>query len=230
MVALVTGGCSGFGLSFTKYLSSLGYKVYALYNSSVDSAIELENLYDNVHVFKCDVSDEKMVESLLFNLDNIDIIINNAGISKDNNYIDKTLDEFMSVIKINLGGTFIMSKHGLKKLNKDGIIINISSNNALESYNPISMDYDASKAGINILTKDFSMVLDSLNKNQKVVAICPGWINTESVGFADPKYIDREMKRTNQKKLLDPDDLAKYIIDNIDNYQNGEVKEIKEIL
>lgn len=229
MVALVTGGCSGLGLAFTKYLSSLGYKVYALYNSSVDSAIELEANYDNVSVFKCDISNEEMVESLLNKLDDIDIIINNAGISKDNEYQDKTIDEFMSVVSVNLGGTFLMIKHGLNKLNKNGIIINISSNNALNSYNPISMDYDASKAGINILTKDFSVVLNNLNKNQRIVAICPGWINTESVSFADPKYINAEMKRVNQEKLLEPDELVKYIIDNIAEYQNGEIREIKEI-
>ena len=122
--------------------------------------------------------------------------------------------------------TIINTNYSLKNTISALIIINISSNNAIDNYNPISMDYDASKAGINILTKDFSLVLDSLNKNQKIVSICPGWIATDSVKSADPKYIEIEMKRVNQNKLLEPKDLVKYIIDNKDSFYNGEVREI----
>lgn len=226
MIALVTGGCHGLGKVFTEYLLELGYKVYALYNTSVDEALELENNYDNLRCVKCDIKNEGMVENTLFNIDNIDILINNAGIACDNNFVDKSLKEFMSVVETNLGGTFLMTKYSLGKLNNNGLIINISSNNAIDNYNPISMDYDASKAGINILTKDFSLILDSLNKNQRVVSICPGWIATDSVKSADPKYIEIEMKRVNQNKLLEPKDLVKYIIDNKDSFYNGEVREI----
>lgn len=226
MVAVVTGGCHGLGKCFTEYLLSLGYKVYALYNSSVDEAIELENTYDNLRCIKCDIKNESMVENTLFNIDDIDILINNAGIACDNNFVNKSLKEFMRVVETNLGGTFAMIKYSLSKLNDSGIIINISSNNAIDNYNPISMDYDASKAGINLLTKDFSIVLDSLNKSQKIVSICPGWIATESVKCADPKYIEVEMKKVNQDKLIEPDSLVKYIIDNKDNFDNGEIREI----
>ncbi len=226
MVAVVTGGCHGLGKSFTEYLLKLGYKVYALYYTSVDEALSLENTYDNLRCIKCDVRDENMVENTLFNIGNIDVLINNAGIACDNNYTDKSLDEFMGVIKTNLGGTYVMIKHSINKLNEKGIIINISSNNAIDNYNPISMDYDASKAGINILTKDFSLVLDGLNRHQKIVSICPGWIATESVKGSDPKYINEEMKRVNQRLLLEPLELAKYIVDNKDNFDNGEIREI----
>ena len=226
MRALVTGGCHGLGKSFTEYLLKLGYKVYALYNTSIDDAISLETKYDNLSCIRCDIRDENMVESTLSNIDSIDILINNAGIACDNNFEDKSLDEFMEVIKTNLGGTYVMIKHTLKKLNEKGIIINISSNNAIDNYNPISMDYDASKAGINILTKDFSLVLDRLNRHQKIVSICPGWIATESVKGSNPKYINEEMKRVNQKLLLEPLELVKYIVDNKDNFDNGEIREI----
>lgn len=226
MKAIVTGGCNGLGKCFTKYLLNLGYTVYATYYSSQESAQELLSHNDNLEVIKVDLHNEEEVINLFKKIDDIDLIINNAGISKDNYYEDKTIDEFMEVIRVNLGGTYLMMKNGIKKLQPNGMIINISSNNALTSYNPISMDYDASKAGINILTKDFKIILDELNKNQKIASICPGWINTESVKNADPKYIASEMRRVKQEKLLDPNDLAKYIIDNKDYFLNGEIKEI----
>ena len=226
MVAVVTGGCHGLGRVFTECLLSLGYKVYALYNTSVDEAIELESKYDNLRCIKCDIINESMVENTLFNIDSIDILINNAGIACDNNYGDKSLKEFMRVVETNLGGTYVMTKYALSKLNDKGIIINISSNNAIDNYNPISMDYDASKAGVNILTKDFSLVLDDMNRNQRIVSICPGWIATESVKSADPKYIEAEMKKVNQRTLLEPVNLVKYILDNKDCFNNGEIREI----
>lgn len=106
MIAVVTGGCSGLGKCFTEYLLGIGYKVYALYNSSIDSALELETLYDNVRCIKCDIRKEEEVEKVLFNIDDIDLLINNAGIAKDNEYENKSKKEFMSVLETNVVGTF----------------------------------------------------------------------------------------------------------------------------
>ena len=83
MIAVVTGGCKGLGENFTKYLLSLGYKVYAIYNKSVDNAYIMENEYDNLRCIKCDIRKENEVDSTFFNIDDIDILINNAAISKD---------------------------------------------------------------------------------------------------------------------------------------------------
>jgi NAD(P)-dependent dehydrogenase (short-subunit alcohol dehydrogenase family) len=226
MIAVVTGGCSGLGESFTKYLISLGYKVYAIYNSSVDEAIQLESNYDNLRCIKCDIRNEEMVENTFFNIDNIDILVNNAGIAHDNLYQDKTKKEFMSVIETNLVGNFLVTKYAIPKLSSNGKIINISSNNAIDNNSIYSMDYDASKAGINMLTKDFALTLD---ENKKIVAICPGWINTESIRSMDQNFLNNEMMKSNQDKLIEPDDLAKYVIDNINNYESGSIIEIKNL-
>lgn len=226
MKAIVTGGCSGLGSYFTEYLLNMGYNVYATYYSSHERAQELLSKYNNLEVIKTDLHNEQDVINLFKTISDVDLIINNAGISVDNYYEDKMIDEFMDVIRVNLGGTFLMMKYGIKKLNNNGLIINISSNNSLSAYNPISMDYDASKAGVNILTKDFSLVLNDLGKNQRVISIAPGWIKTESVKNANPKYIEEELKRVNQEKLLDPSMLVQHIIDNMNNYSNGEIKEI----
>lgn len=229
MKFVITGGCRGLGKSFTKYALSQGHTVYALYNKSIDEAYELDKMYDNLRAIKCDIRDEEEVDKVLFNIGEFDVLINNASIALDNSYIEKSKKEFMSVLETNLVGTFLMIKYGLDKINKNGIIINISSNNAIGANTPLSMDYDASKAGVNMLTKDFAMVILEEKMDVKVISICPGWINTDSVMEADPKYISDELLRLHQSKLIDKDDLAKYIIDNMGNYKNGEIVEINEL-
>ena len=86
------------------------------------------------------------------------------------------------------------------------------------------MDYDASKAGINMITKNFSEILP-----QKVVAICPGWINTEAVQEMNPEYLKEEMAKVNQKELINPNSLVKKILSELDTYQTGDIIEIKEL-
>ena len=75
MKVVITGGCSGLGLEFTKYMASLGHTVYALYNRSVDNALMLEQDFDNVRSIKCDIRNEEEVDKVLFNIGDIDIII-----------------------------------------------------------------------------------------------------------------------------------------------------------
>lgn len=221
MKAVVTGGCSGLGACFTKYLASLGYIVYALYNTSKESAELMKN--DNIIPIHCDLRNEEEIIDALADLEDIDILINNAAYQCDNFYLDKTKQEFMHVLEVNVVGTFLVTKYLFNKLK--GVVINISSNNALDNYNPISMDYDASKAAINMLTKDFSLI----KSNVKVISICPGWINTDSVKEMNPEYLEMEMKKVNQSKLIEPSKLVEHIINNIDNFNNGEIVEIKEV-
>lgn len=234
MKAVVTGGCRGLGLAFTLELLARGYEVVATYLTSEDSAKKLESEYANLKCIKCDVSDEESVSSLFYewtctDAEKIDLVIHNAAIAKDNYFDLKSLEEFMEVVRVNLGGTFVVDRFATKVLNRGGVIINISSNNTLGYHNPISMDYDASKAGVNMLTKDFALSLEELDLDQKIVAIAPGWINTEAVDAADPTYIHDELVRGCQKELLDPRELAKEIIDNIQNYKSGDIVEIKEV-
>lgn len=226
MNALVTGGCKGLGASFTKELLNRGYKVYALYNKSVDAALELEKEFDNVRCIKCDIKNESEVESVLFNINDIDILINNAGIAIDNEYKDKTKKEFMSVLETNVVGTFLVTKYALSNMTKSGVIVNISSNNALNGNTKYSMDYDASKAGVNMLTKDFALVINEEKNCDKIISICPGWINTEEVMKMNPNFLKEELIKCKQYELLDKDKLAKYVIDNLSSYKNGEIREI----
>ncbi len=226
MRALVTGGCKGLGKAFTLELLKRGYEVTATYLTSEEEAKELEAENDNLKCVKLDVRNQDSVSKVFWESDDLDLVINNAAIAMDNLYIDKSLDEFMEVVKVNLGGTFIVDRYAATRM-MGGTIINISSNNTLGYHNPISMDYDASKAGVNMLTKDFAMALKDLDI--KVVAIAPGWINTEAIREADPKYIEEELMRGEQKELLDPQKLVSKILDDIPNYKSGDIVEIKEV-
>ena len=224
MKAVVTGGCSGLGEVLTRELLKRGYYVYALYNKSLDSAYAMEQELDNLRCIKCDIKDEKNVDTVFFNIDDIDLIINNASIAIDNNYEDKSAKEFLKVLETNVVGTFNVIKYGNHKLTKDGAIINISSDNAIDNYNPISMDYDASKAGVNMLTKDFSLCLEN-----KVVSICPGWIATPSVLNMNQDFLKEELKRNKQKELINPEKLVNKILDEYKDYESGSIKVIKEV-
>lgn len=226
MRALVTGGVKGLGKAFTLELLSRGYDVTATYLTSEEEARELESTYENLKCVKLDVRSEEEVSKIFGDSLTLDLVINNAAIAKDDDWQFKSLDDFMDVVKVNLGGVFIVTKYAAMRM-MGGTIINISSNNTLGYHNPISMDYDASKAGVNMLTKDFAKGLKELDI--KVVAIAPGWINTEAIQEADPKYIEEELERGEQKELLDPRLLAKKILDEIPNYRSGEVIEIKEV-
>ena len=224
MVAVVTGGCKGLGETFTKYLLSLGYKVYAIYNKSVDNAYIMENEYDSLRCIKCDIRKESEVDNTFFNIDNIDLLINNAAISKDADIYEKSGKDFLSVLETNVVGTFLVTKYALPKMSENGVIINISSNNSIDNYNPISIDYDASKAGVNMLTKDFSCFTD-----KKVVAYAPGWIRTSEVMNMNQDFLKLEMEKVSQEKLIDPPDLVKYIIEDVKTRESGEIVEVKNL-
>ena len=118
---------------------------------------------------------------ILFNDYDIEILINNAAKSLDNYIEDKSYNEFMNVVSVNLGGTYLMCK--CAKSAK--YIINVSSRDGIDTYNPISLDYSSSKAGI----INLSMNLSLYYKDKKIYCVCPNWINTESVLNMNPEYL-----------------------------------------
>ncbi len=227
MKAIVTGGCRGLGASLTCELLNRGYEVYALYNTSAQIAQEMNKLYENIKCMQCDITDSERIKALAKEIGSVDILINNAAIAIDNDYHDKSFEEFMEVVKVNLGGTYNMLKE-ISPLMKDGLIINISSNNTLGNNSPLSMDYDASKAGINMLTRAFAEALEG--QRIKVIAVAPGWIDTEPIRKMNPQYLREELLKEGQRELLDPKKLAKRIIDiGLSDIKSGSIVEIKEL-
>lgn len=222
---LVTGGAQGLGREIVKELSRNGYNVIIGYLTSENLALELckyLNSKYNVNniVKKIDITSEEDVKSL-FNEYEVSILINNACLCIDNDISDKSFEEFMNVVKVNLGGTYLMCKYAKSA----DVIINISSKDGIDTYNPISLDYSSSKAGIINLSKNLSLYY----RDKKIYCVCPGWINTESVNDMNPNYLKSEMERIGQRELLDKEFVASKIVSLIDSdKESGSVVIIDE--
>ena len=157
-VAIVTGSSKGIGASCIIEFAKKGYDVVINYNKSKEEALKLQDEIKkykvNSLVIKCDIQSEeeiiKMVEEVINKFGQIDVLVNNAGIDISTLFDDKTKDNFMKTLEINLVGTFLVSKYVGKYMlkNKKGKIINISSTNGIDTNYPMCLDYDASKAGI----------------------------------------------------------------------------------
>ena len=201
---LVTGSAKGLGTSLIKEFAKNNYNVIICYNTSLEYALKLKEEITNVKVdiVKCDISKETDITNL-FDTYKFDILINNAALSLDSHYLDKTKDEFMKVLEVNLVGTFLMCKEAVKRGIKE--IINISSTDSIDTFSEFNIDYSCSKAGINIITKTLA------NKNIRIIGILPNWINTESIMEMNTEYLNSELKRINQEKLLDKEEVAKEI-------------------
>lgn len=224
-MVLVTGGAQGLGASIVRIFAKNGYDVIVGYNSNLDKANELKDELEKECGVKCivehiDITCEDSVKKL-YSLYNVDIVINNSAISMDNYIEDKSYDEFMNVVSVNLGGTYLMCKYAKSAK----YIINISSKDGIDTYNPISLDYCSSKAGIINLSRNLSLYY----KDKKVYCVCPGWINTESVSIMNPNYLENEMKRIGQDNLLDKDYVANIIFGLINSdLVSGSVVEVNE--
>lgn len=205
MKVLVTGGARGLGFAISLYYLKMGHSVVVNYNNSSDLALKLKSEYgDRVSIVKADVSNEDDVKRMFDALGKLDVVVNNAGIAKDSDPMEKSAEEFLEVIKVNLLGTFLVSKYAVNHVDK-GCIVNISSTNALDTYYPESMDYDASKAGVISLTHNFSLYLK--DRDIRVNVVCPDWIDTDMNLGMDEEY------KKSLGVFLKPEEVAKVIYD-----------------
>lgn len=209
----ISGASRGLGAIIAKTFASNNYNIIINYNKSEHKAInlkkDLESKYNiKCFLYKCDVSNEFEVKDIFLKIKgeigNIDCVINNAGISLDNSLIDKTCDEFMKVISVNLLGTYLISKYSLEVLKK-GCIINIVSNNVYEGSYIESIDYDASKAGVISLTHSLARFLAP---NIRVNAVAPGWILTDMTKDLDLNFIKYEEDKILLKRFGKSEEIA----------------------
>ena len=183
-VVLVTGSSRGIGRSTVLEFASSNYNVVINYNNSYDEALSLKKEVEEKYsvkalLIKCDVSNETevkdMINTIIKEFGKIDVVVNNASISIDTTFEDKTVDNFRRILNVNLIGTFLVSKYASLYIDK-GAIINVSSTNAIDTYYPESLDYDASKAGVISLTHNLAK---QLSPNIRVNAVAPGWVSTD---------------------------------------------------
>jgi len=177
---LVTGATGGIGHALVKKFVSLNANVLAT-GTKTEKLDSLKNEFPNINILKFDISDhskiEEFIENVYSQLVGLDVLINNAGINKDNLSIRMKEDEWKKVIDINLGSTFLLCRSAIKKMlkNKYGRIVNITS---IVGHigNLGQANYAASKAGIIGMTK--SLAIEYAKKNITLNCVSPGFIKT----------------------------------------------------
>lgn len=202
-VVLITGASRGIGAACATIFAKNGYNIIINYLNSEKKAISLKNDLEknynvNCDIYKCDISKEeevlKMYDFVKSKYNHIDVLINNAAISNDMFIDKKKINDFRKVLDVNLIGTYMVTTI-FAKLILNGSIINISSTNAIDTYYPESIDYDASKAAIISLTHNFAKYYAP---NIRVNAICPGWVETDQNALLD----NTQRKEINNNILL----------------------------
>lgn len=181
-IAIVTGGSRGIGASIVKELANNNYTVILNYNNSEEEARKIAQEYNNVFIFKADVSNYEEVKNLVdFTIENfkkIDLLVNNAGIDLIKTFNETSNEEFKKIIETNLFSVFFLSREVSKYMinQKSGNIINISSVWGSVGAS-CEVAYSISKGGINSLTKALAKELGP--SNIRVNAIEPGIIDTD---------------------------------------------------
>lgn len=204
-VALITGSSKGIGKAIAINLARNNCNIIIHYNNSYEEALstkkECEKYDVKILLVKANLAKEEeikqMINEITKHFEKIDILVNNAGIAIDTLFEEKTKENFMKTLEVNLVGTFLVSKYisEIMLKNKYGKIVNISSTNGIDKYFPMCLDYDASKAGIISLTHNLALQFAPyINVN----CVAPGWIATEN----ELKDIDEEYQKLEEEKIF----------------------------
>ena len=230
MNCLITGASLGIGRELAIKMASLGYNLYLTYYSNLELINKLKKEIENKYkvkckIKKCDLSLEEDIKELFKDIDSLDVLVNNAATYEDNLIEDISKSQFMKVLEVNVVGTFLVSKYALDKLSENGVIVNMSSTDGIDTYSRYNTSYAVSKAGIIQLTKSLAISTD-----KKVIAIAPNWVDTESTKMVDKNYLESELKRIWQEKLIEVERVVDVIIDSINNQdiKSGDVVKIYE--
>ena len=212
---VITGASRGIGRGIALVLAKHGANIAFTYSRSVDSAITLTEEITNLSV-KCKAyqsnaanfeDSQKLIEQVLLDFETIDVLINNAGITKDNLLMRMNEDDFDKVIEVNLKSVFNMVKATQRIFlkNRSGSIINISSIVGVKG-NAGQSNYAASKAGIIGFSKSIALELGSRNIRSNVIA--PGFIQTEMTDKLNQDVVNQWISGIPLKRGGTPEDVA----------------------
>ena len=214
-VAVVTGGTRGIGAAISKALVAAGYKVAATYHGNDEAAAKFTT-ETGVHVYKWDVGNyDACVAGLgqvAVDLGPVDVLVNNAGITRDGMFHKMTPDQWYAVINTNLNSLFNMCRPVIEGMRERGFgrIINISSINGQKGQMG-QANYSAAKAGDIGFTK--ALAQENANKGVTVNVICPGYIATEMV-MAVPKDVLEKaiLPQIPVRRLGQPEEIARCVV------------------
>ncbi|MGL4570886.1 MAG: 3-oxoacyl-[acyl-carrier-protein] reductase [Clostridium sp.] len=231
--AIVTGASRGIGKAIAKKLASLGANIVLNYRSNEEEALKVQEeiLAYGVEVllYKCDISDfnavSEMVKCSKEKFGNIDIMVNNAGITKDTLILRMKEEDFDKVIDVNLKGVFNCLKAitPIMVKQKVGKIVNLSSVVGLVG-NAGQVNYAASKAGVIGMTKSLAKEVGS--RGITVNAVAPGFIDTDMTEILGEKFKEEAKKNIPLKRLGNPEDVAgavAYLVGDEASYITGQV-------
>ncbi|NNJ88809.1 MAG: 3-oxoacyl-[acyl-carrier-protein] reductase [Eudoraea sp.] len=230
---IITGASRGIGSGIARVFANHGANIAFTYSSSEGPAIELQKELTDLGIkakaYKSNAASfsesEALIAAVLEDFGGIDVLINNAGITKDNLLMRMNEDDFDSVIEINLKSVFNMTKAVQRTFLKQrhGSIINMSSVVGVKG-NAGQSNYAASKAGIIGFTKSVALELGS--RNIRSNAIAPGFIETEMTGKLDEKTVQSWRDAIPLKRGGSPEDVANaclFLASDLSAYVTGQV-------
>lgn len=231
--AIITGASRGIGKGIARIFAEHGANVAFTYSSSVEAANELEKELNALGVkakgYQSNAADynqaQELAEEVAKEFGTIDVLINNAGITKDNLLMRISEEDFDKVIEVNLKSVFNMTKAVQRTMLKQrkGSIINMSSVVGVKG-NAGQSNYAASKAGIIGFSKSIALELGSRNIRSNVIA--PGFIETEMTGVLDEKIVQGWRDAIPLKRGGQPEDVANacvFLASDLSAYITGQV-------
>lgn len=232
-VTLVTGGSRGIGAAMVRIFAEHGAQVAFTYHSSEEKANaiaeELKAMGSNAKAYRSDASSyqesEVLIKQVLEDYGRIDVLVNNAGITRDNLIMRMSEEQWDEVIQTNLKSIFNLTKHVVRSMmkNRSGSIVNISSvvgvfGNAGQS------NYAASKAGVFGFTKSIAKELGS--RNIRCNAVAPGFIETDMTDALDEKTRDLYLANVPLKRFgkgSEVGELCAFLGSDLSTYITGQV-------
>ena len=239
-IAIVTGAARGLGKAMATGLAEAGADIVIPdinYKEAKKAADEISELGVETLALKCDVTEKSdvqdMVQKVVGKFNQIDILINNAGICKNIAAEEMSLEDWQEVIDINLTGVFLCSQAVAKEMidNNKGSIINISSMSAeIVNYPQPQCSYNASKAGVSQLTK--SLAAEWAEHDIRVNAIAPGYMKTDltkEIIEKNPERKEHWIEPTPMKRMGKPEELkglVVYLASEASSFMTGNIMNI----
>ena len=214
-VAVVTGGTRGIGAAISKALAAAGYRVAAVYHGN-DAAAAKFKAETGVSVYKWDVADfdacSAGLAEIVKEIGPVEILVNNAGITKDGMFHKMTPEQWYGVLNTNLNSLFNMCRPVIEGMRERGFgrIVNISSINGQKGQMG-QVNYSAAKAGDIGFTK--ALAQENAAKGVTVNAICPGYIATEMVMAVPKEVLEKAiLPQIPVRRLGEPDEIARCVL------------------
>lgn len=214
-VAVVSGGSRGIGAAISKSLQAAGYKVAANYAGNDEAAAKFK-AETGIPVYKWDVSSYKDcaegVKKVVDDLGPVDVLINNAGITRDTMFHKMTPEQWCDVINTNLNSLFNMTRQVIEGMRERGFgrIVNISSINGQKGQIG-QTNYSASKAGDIGFTK--ALAQENASKGITVNAVCPGYIATDMVKAVPIEVLEKSvLPLIPARRLGEPEEIARCVL------------------